>query len=113
MYRPKEPFTTPFFLMKPEKEIVLGLVQKSYTASTEQPLWCSWKSFGGTEKKYDQILAYENTAVIDTWWNPDFKNDCQIQLLDDGSNWEILNIENIQRRNQFAKIKIKLIGGAS
>jgi len=113
MYQPKEPFTTPFNLLIPVPHKVLGQVQKAFTPSESSPLFCSWKSFGGKEVVIDNILAVENTAVIETWWTPEFKNNCQIELLDDNSVWEILNIENISRRNQYARIKIRYMGGGS
>lgn len=113
MYTPKDPFIVPFNLLVPTKGKTLGQVTKVFVASESSPMFCSFKTFGGTEVIIDNILSVQNTGVIESWWTPDFSNDCQIQFLDDMSTWEILNVENIDRRNMYARLKVRYIGGGA
>lgn len=74
---------------------------------------CTFRTFGGTEVTTNDVLTIENTAVVETWYRPDIKADCQIKD-DDGITYEILGTpENINKRNQYLKFKIKAIRGGA
>lgn len=111
-YRPIGPFTVPMFIFIPEVKIVKGSPKKFYPDQGEL-IYCSFKTFGGTESIENGVLTVEDTAVIETWYRPDIKSDCIIQDVD-GTKYEILGKpENINRRNQALKFKVKTIRGGA
>jgi len=71
------------------------------------------KTYGGTEKIINGVLVIEDTATIETWYRPDIKANCQIAL-DKDTVYDILGEpENINKRNQILKFKVKRhVGGA-
>ena len=89
-----------------------GVVKKTFTELDN--FFCSAKSYGGTEKVINDKYVIEDTMQIETWYRPDIVSGCRIKLLDDNSEWEILNTpEDIDRRHQFLVFKVKrIVGGA-
>ena len=77
-------------------------------------IFCSAKSYGGTEKVINDKYVILDTLEIETWYRPDITGKDGLRLLDDGSEWEIINSpENINRANQFLKFKLqRMTGGA-
>lgn len=110
-YKISNTFNTPVAILKPEMGKKNGVSYKIFTES--EPIFVSFKSYGGTEKVIDDVYVIEDTAVLETWFNPDIKNDCNIKLLSDGSIWEILNVENIEMKNHFSRIKIRRVKGGA
>lgn len=111
-YRPKMPFNVPMFLFIPETVTAKGSTKKTYPENGIL-IYCSFRTFGGTEKVVNGVLSVENTAVIETWFRPDIKSDCRLRDLND-INYEILGTpENINMQNQFMKIKIRAIRGGA
>lgn len=109
MYRPNL-FSTPAKLLIPTQTKINGIITKSYTEG--ETIYVSAKSYGGTENFTNNILTIIDTMVIETWYNPNITSDCKLKLLDDNSEWEIISTpENIDRRNQYLKFKIKRIKG--
>lgn len=112
MYRPTEPFTVPMFLFVPTTTTVKGSAKKTYPAQGEQ-IFCRFRTFGGTETTVNGVLTVENTAVVETWFRPDIKADCQFEDIN-GVRYEILGTpENINQRNQYLKFKIRVIRGGA
>ena len=110
MYKPKRPFNVPAVLLVPEYKKINGVEKKKYSEGIK--FFCSVRSFGGTEKVVNDKYVIEDTAEVDTFFYPEIKSNCRVKLLDDGSEWEIINSpENIERRNQFLKFKLKRIKG--
>lgn len=116
MYKPKEAssLTTPVKLQVRVETMVSGAKEFSYTDATDPVLFCSFKTFGGTESVNNGMLTIVNTADIVAWYRPDIKASCRIILLQDNSAWEIIGEpENIEMRNQIMKFKVrKVTGGA-
>lgn len=113
MYRPSEmsQMTTPLMVLKPKTEVVLGVATKTY----EQVgvIFANVKTYGGTEKMVNDMLAVEDTAQIVTWFYPDITADCIIRT-QDGIEYEILGSpENIEMRNQVMKFKVRRVTGGS
>ena len=72
---------------------------------SEKPYFCSFRTFGGTEKNVNGVLVVEDTATIETWFTPEIKSDCNIEV--DGQQYEILGTpENINKRNQYLVFKV-------
>lgn len=110
-YKPTVPFNVAAFLMTPTTDIIKGVAKKTYTKA-EKPFFCCFKTFGGTERDVNGVTVVENTAVIETWFNPTIKADCQIEV--DGLVYEILGTpENINMRNQYLKFKVRAIKGGA
>ena len=110
-FKPNTPYNVPFFLMVPEEKKVKGVITKTFT-KIEEPFYCSFRTFGGTERTVNDAIVVENTAVIETWYDPRIKADCVIEV--DGLRYEILGTpENISMRNQFLLFKVKAIKGGA
>ena len=110
-YKQNTPYNVPFFLLIPEYKTIKGVQKKVFTKN-EQPFYCSFKSFGGTEKVVNDVLVVEDTATLETWYNPNIKAGCNVEI--NGAEYEILGTpENINMRNQCLVFKIRaVIGGA-
>lgn len=116
MFRPKEAdqMTTSVKLKKKVKTIVSGAPEITYIDATDPVLSCNFKTYGGTESVNNGLITNVSTASIVTWYRPDIKSSDRIELLQDGSIWEIIgDPENIEMRNQILIFKVqKITGGA-
>lgn len=111
-YRPNGPFNVPMFLFVPSMIEKKGSSKKIYPDEGEL-IYCTFRTFGGTEKIVNDVLAIEDTAVIETWYRPDIKSDCKLKDTD-GIEYKILGTpENINKRNQYLRFKIKAIRGGA
>lgn len=111
-YKPNTPFNVPLFLFIPTYTSIKGSSKKNYTKNGEL-IFCSFRTFGGTEKVVSDVLSVENTAVVETWFRPDIKADCQLEDVN-GVRYEILGTpENINQRNQYLKFKMRAIRGGA
>lgn len=111
-YRPSGPFNVPVSLYIPTSVTSKGSTKKVYPEKGEL-IFCSFRTFGGTEKVVDGVLSVEDTAVIETWYRPDIKADCQLETAD-AMRYEIIGTpENINQMNQFLKFKIRAIRGGA
>ena len=109
-YKPNLPFTTPIQLLKRTLHKVNGANQPVYLPSII--LFCTAKSYGGTEKIVNDIVVVEDTWLIDTCYHPDFEKGDHIRFLDDDAEYEILaSPENIERKCKYMKFKVSRIGG--
>lgn len=111
-YRPKSPFNVPMYLLIPGKITEKGSSKNVYP-ETGDVIFCSFRTFGGTEKVVDNVLTVENTAVVETWYRPDITADCALKSID-GLKYEILGTpENINMRNQYMKFKVRALKGGA
>nr|DAV36540.1 MAG TPA: PORTAL PROTEIN, 15 PROTEIN, HEAD PROTEIN, TAILED BACTERIOPHAGE, SIPHOVIRIDAE.6A [Caudoviricetes sp.] len=109
-YRPNVPFNVPMFLFAPKIEVIKGVAKKIYPDNGDL-IYCSFRTFGGTESKSNGVLVVEDTAIIETWYRPDIKSDCILKN-ENGDSYEILGTpENINMRNQIMKFKIRKVSG--
>lgn len=109
-YQTRPIFNVPAKILIPITEKINGVAKKTFSES--EVIYVSAKSYGGTEKIINDVYVIEDTMIIETFYRPDITSECNLKLLDDDSTWEILNTpENIDRRNQFLKFKIKRIKG--
>ena len=110
-YRPSSPFVTPIMLIIPEYATVKGLRRKAYPESGPV-IWCSFKTYGGTERNENDVYAIEDTAKVETYFRPDIKADCRIMLAESGAMYDIINEpENINMRNQHCAFKVRRVKG--
>ena len=111
-YRPA-PFTTPVKLLIPGYQTVKGVPKKTYPEAGEL-IWCSFKTYGGTERAVNDIYAIEDTAVIETWYRPDIRSDCRIMLAENGAVYDIINEpEDLEQRHKYCKFKVQRIKGGA
>lgn len=111
-YRPSLPFTVPMYLFIPKYVTAKGSTKKVYP-ETGELIYCSFKTYGGTERTTNDVYVIEDTANIETWFRPDITSEC-VLTTPEGARYEIINEpENINMRNQFLKFKIRRLKGGA
>ena len=78
-YRPSQPFTVPVMLLVPTYKTIKGVKQTVYP-DTGPLIFCSYKTYGGTDTMINGIVAVEDTGYVETWYRPDIKSDCYIRI---------------------------------
>lgn len=110
MYKPRGLFTVPAMILKGRYVKINGVKTKEFTDG--ELIFVSAKSYGGTERIINDQVVIEDTIEIETWYRPDITSIDGLRLLDDASEWEIVNHpENIERRNQWLKFRIRRMAG--
>lgn len=111
-YKPNTPYNVAFFLLVPDGyKSIKGVRTKVFKKELE-PRYCSFRSFGGTERVVNNVLVVEDTAIIETWYDPAITAGCNIQV--DDLQYEILGTpENINMRGQYMRFKIRCIEGGA
>lgn len=118
-YVPDLSNSIPLILLTPTYKKVQGVEKKTYPSITtavqnvNNIFFGTFKSYGGTERDVNGVYSIEDTANIETWFKPDIKSDCRIGL-ETGEVYDILGEpENVNRRNQFLKFKVKRVKGGA
>lgn len=114
MYRPTEmeQMTTPMAVYKAVEKEDFGVIVKNYEKVDN--FFCNFKTYGGTEKEVNGVIAVEDTANIVCWYHPSITSDCIIERLTDGARFEILGEpEDIEQRHMVMKFKIRRIKGGA
>ena len=122
-YVPDLSNSIPQILLTPTYKSVTGVLTKSYPTIEEalekkdssgksvNLFFGTFKTYGGTERDVNGVYSIEDTANVETWFRPDIKSDCRIAL-ETGEIYDILGEpENVNRRNQFLKFKVKRVKG--
>ena len=110
-YRPSEPYCTPVELFNPTYETVKGVTKKVYP-ETGELIFCSFKTYGGTETTINDQLAVVDTANVETWYRPDITSASQIVL--GGKKYEDMGEpEDIEQRHQLLKFKVRGVKGGT
>lgn len=107
------PFNVAMRLMVPETSKIKGTTTKKFPEPKDCPIiFGSLRTFGGSESTENGIYTVYDTGTIDTWYRPDIKSDCRIQICDTGDVYEIVSSpEDIGMRHQYMQVKVKKIGG--
>lgn len=113
-YRPQLDNTIPLKLLKPTYNKVSGVEKKTFPSVADGELFFgNFKTYGGTERDVNGVYSIEDTANIETWYRPDIKSDCRIAL-ETGEIYDILGEpEDVNKRHQFLKFKVKRIKGGA
>lgn len=108
MVKRKSVYPVPMFLLQPIKTTVKGVTKKTYP--TEGTLFFgSFQSYGGTERKTDDVYVIEDTAEIETWYSPIITSDCRI-MLENGCVYDIISQpENLEMRNITMRFKVRRV----
>ena len=109
-YRPKEPFSTVVELLNPTYTTVKGVRTKVYTSLGN--IFCSFKTYGGTETVDNDVLSVIDTANIETWFRPEITSASQIKL--GLKTYEVVGEpEDIEQRHQYMKFKVRGVKGGT
>lgn len=110
-FKQNTPYNVPFFLWQPTYKTVKGVRKKTYVKN-QTTFYCSFKTFGGTEKVINDVVVLEDTGVLETWYDPIILANCQIEI--DDQRYEILGKpENINMRNQCMVMRVRAIKGGA
>lgn len=110
-YRPIEPYCTPVELFNPTYETVKGVTKKVYP-QTGDLIFCSFKTYGGTETTINDQITVVDTANVETWYRPDITSASQIRL--GSKKYEVIGEpEDIEQRHQFLKFKVRGVKGGT
>lgn len=103
-FKQHTPYNVTAKLLMPDKEKIKGVNKKIYKEI--DMFFCSFRTFGGTEKTVNNLFTVENTAIVETWYRPDITSDCAILV--DGVTYEIISPpENINMQNRVLVFKVK------
>ncbi len=112
-YKPYAPFNVAMKLLVPVTGSSYGAAKKTFSdPETSELFYGSFRTFGGTENVENGVYTLINTAVVDTWFRPDIKADCQIYLCETGQIYDIVSDpEDIDFRHQYMQFKVRKVGG--
>ena len=113
-YNPQTPFDVAMKLLKPTSTMSKGVTKKVFPdpKDVKDVFFGSFRTYGGTENKSNEIFTVYDTAVVDTWYNPEIKSDCQVYICETGEIFEVINRpENIGMRHQYMQFKLQKVGG--
>ena len=119
MYKPHTPYNVPFRILTPTLTVEKGNREKSFSES-ETTLFCSFRTFGGSESTVNGVYSVVDTATLETWYTPELTAKVRIRILPtDGSSetgdvYEVMGTpENIEMRNQYLLCKVKRVTGGA
>ena len=113
-FKPNGPFDCAMKLLVPTVTKVKGVTKKEFPdpETVENVFFGSFKTYGGTENFSNDVYMVFDTAIIETWFNPDIKTNCEIYICETGKTYQVIaEPENINMRHQFMKFKVQAIGG--
>ena len=111
-FSPSLPFNVAMTLLTTTASKVNGVLVKARAEG--RTVYCSFRTFGGTEREQDGLTVVEDTAVVQTWYSPDLKACDALRMESDGSVWEILGTpEDIGMRHQWAQMKVRRARGGA
>ena len=111
-YKPKMPFDIAFKLLIPITTSEKGVTVKHYEDGAV--FMASMRTYTSDKNDTDDVYTPYVSTVIDTWYNPDIKADCMVELLETGERYSIeTEPENVSMRHQFMQFRIRKVGGKS
>lgn len=112
-FMPSSPFNVAMRLLVPTETMVKGVRKTVYTEPSKSfEFFGNFKTYGGTENFSNEVYTIFDTAMIETWYNPDIKADCKIYICETGKEYRIISEpEDIDMRHQFLKFKVERVGG--
>lgn len=113
-YNPSMPFDVPMKLLIPVNTMVKGVTKKVFPEPEDvtDVFFGSFRTYGGTENKSNEIFTIYDTAVIDTWYNPAITSECRVYICETGEIYNVISRpENIGMRHQYMQFKLQKVGG--
>jgi len=114
MFKPNiQQMATPIRIQHRIVTDVNGAPEISYQDADPALDFCNWKGKGGTESVQAGTLTVMDTAELTMWYRPDM-NERDHVLLNDNTAlaYEVINIENIEMRNQYMIVKVSRVVSA-
>lgn len=100
-----------FDLYVPSYSTKSGVAVKSYPASGIR-FYGTMRSFGGTERDVNGVYSVEDTATVETWYRPEIKADCLVQVCGTDKVYEIINEpEDIELKHQYLVFRVRRVKG--
>lgn len=114
-YKPSLPYDVPAHLLTPTVKSVKGVNVKTYSEPTDDNIiFCSFKTYGGTETESNGVITILDTANVETWFRPDIEADCRIMLADSKEVYEILGKpEDVEQSHLILKFKVQRVTGGA
>jgi hypothetical protein len=115
-YNPNMPFNVAAYILKPTIKNVKGVNRKIYPPmESGLQIFCSAKSFGGTEQNKNGVFSVIDTVNIETWYTPEITSGDGFCFADSPNKiYDIVGEpENINRQNQFLKFKVMAVSGGA
>lgn len=117
-YRPAAPFVTPMYILNPTYKPVKGVPKETWPQiselADEDMIFGTFRTFGGTDVISNDLYTVQDTGTIDTWYRPDIKSNSRLYLIHERETYEILgNPEDIDKRHQYMRIKVRKVGGGA
>lgn len=111
MFKPSATtFTTPIRIKHRTETLVNGAPKFTWADATDPVALCNWKGRGGTESLNAGNLTVLDTAELTLWYRDDITHSDRILKNDDATLiYEVMNVENIEERNQYLLIKVKRV----
>ena len=112
-------FNAAMVLLVPSYSDDYGVENKTFPAVDDKgenvfEFFGNFKTYGGTETTVNGAYVVEDTAIIETWYNPIFTSDCRIYVRDNGGYYDILaSPENINLEGQYLKMKVRRVKGGA
>lgn len=115
-FRPAAPFSVAMKLLVPTVVDVRGARVREYPnpSDVDSVFFGSFRTFGGTERMTNDVYTVEDTATIDTWFDPNITPLCRVYVCQTGKTYEVVGTpENIDLRNQYTSFKVRALGGGA
>lgn len=104
------PFDVAMRLLTPRTSIIKGVAYKEWDEGVV--FNGSLRTYGGTENFSNDIYTVFDTATVDTWYDPIFKSQCRVEIIETGEVYEIISHpEDIGMRHQYCQFKMQKVGG--
>lgn len=103
---------TPAFIVVPNVIRQQGKTIKDYVNYKDKFLiYCSFKTYGGTEVVTNNVVMLLDTAEVLTWYEPKITANCRLILAEDESRqYDVLGEpENINLSNIYSKLKVQRV----
>lgn len=114
-YKPAKPFNTPMLLYPVvSEELQLGRLVKTY-AEKGIVFHGSFATYGGSERTVNGVTVVVDTAVVETWYMPEFAASGRIALANNPAKlYEIEGEpEDIEQRHQYSKFRVTRVRGGA
>jgi hypothetical protein len=109
MFKPNvQQMATPIRIKHRVSTDVNGAPEISYEDADPAQDFCNWKGKGGSESQQAGKLVVIDTAELTMWYRPDVSERDMVLLNEDEKlAYEVVNVENIEMRNQYMILKVR------
>lgn len=112
--QPNLPYNVAMKLLKPTDDMVKGVKKKVYPnpEDVSEVFFGTFRTYGGTENMSNGVYTVFDTAVVETWYNPNITTDCKVFVCDTGESYDVkTRPEDMGMRHQFMQFKVEKVGG--